>query len=427
MLLHDTYFILLNDTSNIGIHSPLFESSATFIVSLIGLFCNLSCCIKLIYLIKYTNNNQKSQLLLSDSKYYFFIALTLNEFLLCLSSVISCLDEKYYSFLSKYHLCSLHAFLWKFTLHFTPLLIITILSRYHYLLNYYKHYSRSFNQLFCTNLSILLPFILSLSWSVDGLWLWGVTNIKDFKPKSGLHITLDGFLVESEKFIAFLIGLLLGIWLQCRLSYRSPLDLPYFKTPHERHTCLYVLHTFLLSTITSFPFFLFRTYEIIADYNLSDLSNFKKLPSRLFAQILIAGVSCKPILFLVLFCPFSRSFLIRSFWTYYIHCFPPNILKQNQVSRIRNEQSSKTDDLENAFNDRLVRSKSINSIIAMTASNSGQCMESYSLLIPSFDHKFSKNNRCHTLSVPNKYYSLLSYKTQELSSSPSLLTTSTSI
>ncbi|CAF1568699.1 unnamed protein product, partial [Didymodactylos carnosus] len=166
MLLHDTYFILSNDTSpSTIIHSPVFGSKTTFILSLIGTFCNLLCTGKLFYLIEYTTSTKlKPKLFSGDTKYYFFIILTISDFLLCLSAIISCLDENYFPFfLAKYNLCSLNILLWKFTLHFTPLLTITILCRYHYLFECYKHYSRTLNQVFCTNLSILLPVILSLA------------------------------------------------------------------------------------------------------------------------------------------------------------------------------------------------------------------------------------------------------------------------
>jgi hypothetical protein len=103
------------------------------------------------------------------------------------------LDERFFfqSLLARYHLCAAHVLLWKFTLHFTPLLIIFILYRYHYMLNKKLQMKSSnlsaLNQVLCTDLSIIIPFVLALAWSVDGLWLWGVANIKDYiNPPSSL-------------------------------------------------------------------------------------------------------------------------------------------------------------------------------------------------------------------------------------------------
>ncbi|CAF0757819.1 unnamed protein product [Didymodactylos carnosus] len=413
MLLHDTYVISSNDTKNTFVHSPLFHSNLTFVLSLIGSLCNLLCFIRLIYLIDYTNSNRKSnKLLFSDSQYYFFIPLTLNEFLLCLSAVSSCLDEKYYSFLSKYHLCSSHAFLWKFTLHFTPLLTISILCRYHYLIKSCKHYSRTLNQLLCSNLSILLSIILSFAWSVDGLWIWGVTNVKDFNLalnnitshsnetenldartvcylQTNFNLTFTARLVHliHADFLLLvllhLLGLVLEIWLQCRVSCHSPLHSPSSTTaPPERQICLYVLYIFSLSTITSLPFFMFRVYEIIVDYSLSYSVSSEIFSGRLFAQILLSGAGCKSILCLILFCPFSRSFLTRNFWTCYIHCFPPKIIvEQNQSLTTKITQNRNNCELEDDSYALSIRRKSTNSIIIMdTSDNNSQHSHRYLFL-----------------------------------------------
>jgi hypothetical protein len=214
MLLHDSYFHSSNKSLNrthygtITIaYSPLFHSKFTLIISVFGLLFNLICCMKIWYII-YRHRQQKlkktdheqdqsqdSMHILSHNKYRFLIVLTSNDFLLCLSSIISCLDERYsfQSFLARYHLCAAHILIWKFTLHFTPLLIIVILYRYHHMLNKKFQIKSSnlstLNQLLCTDLSILIPFVLALAWSVDGLWLWGVANIKDYitPPSSSIE------------------------------------------------------------------------------------------------------------------------------------------------------------------------------------------------------------------------------------------------
>jgi hypothetical protein len=202
MLLHDSFLFILNRSVNethyrsVTIaHSPLFHSTLTLIISIFGTCSNLICIVYLCSIIsQYTQRKlkgnrlelQKTIHILSHDKYRFLLILTSNDFLLCLSSILSCLDEKYYfqSLVASYHLCSFHISIWKFTLHFTPLLIIFILFRYHHILNekfpskYFN--TTTFNQLFCSNLCILIPFVIALAWSVDGLWLWGETNMKYF-------------------------------------------------------------------------------------------------------------------------------------------------------------------------------------------------------------------------------------------------------
>lgn len=202
MLLHDSFFFSTNQsinkthyTSVIMVHSPLFHSTLTLIVSIFGVCSNFICICYLYFIIsqykqrklqKHQKEQQKSSHILSHEKYRYLLILTSNDFLLCLSSVISCLDEKYYSqsLIAHYNLCSFHISIWKFTLHFIPLLTIFILLRYHYISNkkfpakYFN--TTTLNQLFCTDLCTLIPFVIALAWSVDGLWLWGETNITNF-------------------------------------------------------------------------------------------------------------------------------------------------------------------------------------------------------------------------------------------------------
>ena len=179
-------------------YSPLFHSTFTLIISIFGLIFNVICFIKIRFIIdqyrqrklKKTQQPQDSIHVLSHNKYRFLLILTSNDFLLCLSSIISCLDEKFFfqSYLARHDLCAAHILIWKFTLHFIPLLTIVILCRYHYILNKAFQVRSSnlstLNQLLCTDLSILIAFVLALAWSVDGLWLWGVANIKDYITSS---------------------------------------------------------------------------------------------------------------------------------------------------------------------------------------------------------------------------------------------------
>lgn len=205
MLLHDSFFHTTNKRINgtqdqviTMAYSPLFHSTFTFVLSIFGLFFNVICCAK-IWLIIHQYEKQKSNRrelsdlskhILSHDKYRFLLILTSNDVLLCLSSIISCLDEKYFfqSFLARHHLCAGQVLIWKFTLHFIPLLILSILCRYHYILKKNFQFKLSnlstLTQLLCTDLSILIPFVLALAWSVDGLWLWGEANITDFVIRS---------------------------------------------------------------------------------------------------------------------------------------------------------------------------------------------------------------------------------------------------
>lgn len=207
MLLHDYFFYLsnqsFNETHSISMtmtHSPLFHSMSTLVLSTFGLGGNLICLILLCLIIaryhrrkqlsEQTNEFNKSIHVLSHRKYRFLVMLTSNDVLLGLSSIVSCLDEQFLSqsFIAHHHLCSLHILLWKFTLHFTPLLTIFILCRYIYISN--RKFPMKFvntttlTQLLCTDLCVLIPFVIALAWSVDGLWLWGEINIRTIRASS---------------------------------------------------------------------------------------------------------------------------------------------------------------------------------------------------------------------------------------------------
>ena len=194
MLLHDSFFHATSKPINAThfgtitiAYSPLFHSTFTLNLSIFGLLFNLICCIKIWWILsQHQERSAPSIHILSHHKYRFLLVLTSNDVLLCSSSIISCLDEKYFfqSFLARHHLCAAQVLIWKFALHFIPLLIIVILCRYHYILKKDFQYKSSnlstLAQVLCTDLSILIPFVLALAWSVDGLWLWGVANMKDF-------------------------------------------------------------------------------------------------------------------------------------------------------------------------------------------------------------------------------------------------------
>lgn len=212
MLLHDSSFHASNQTiNNISgrtitvAFSPLFDSTLTLWISILGVCFNLICTLKIgsiLYQCRKHKLNKNlysstSNHVLSHNRYRYLLISTSNDFLLCLSAVISCLDEKYFfqAFLARHDLCAAHILVWKFALHFIPLLLIFILFRYHFILyrEFQMKYSHSstWSQLLCGDLSILIPLVLALAWSVDGLWLWGVANMKDFAaPASSAEETL---------------------------------------------------------------------------------------------------------------------------------------------------------------------------------------------------------------------------------------------
>jgi len=230
MLLHDSFVHSIN--KSIGklyyrpitlAYSPLFNSNITFILSIFGLIFNLICSSKLWSIISQYNQRKSSSNLeqlptttttttttsahiLSHHKYRFLLILTINDVLLCSAAIISCLDEKFYSqsLLARYHLCAAEILIWKFTLHFIPILILSILCRYHYILKRDFHVKpanfSTLNQLLCTDLSILIPFVLALAWSVDGLWLWGVANIKDLLiPLAGIENQTNSIVDDNSQ------------------------------------------------------------------------------------------------------------------------------------------------------------------------------------------------------------------------------------
>ncbi|CAF1248171.1 unnamed protein product [Rotaria sp. Silwood1] len=414
MLLHDSFFFssqrYINETHSSPItilHSPLFHSTLTLIISIFGTCSNLICMLYLSYIIsRYkqrkllkrnkSEQQKKSFHILSNKKYRFLLILTSNDFLLCLSSIISCLDEKYYfqSLVSYFHLCSFHILIWKFTLHFIPLLTISILFRYHYILN--KNFpskifnTTTFNQLFFTDLCILIPFVIAIAWSVDGLWLWGETNISnyilptiydntsnqtkeifltssmnktlyqsyvklkeynnnynDYLPQQTIICYLQTtnnfkftarllYLIQADFLLLFslhCIGLILEILLHIRLScclIASKMSTTFLR---EQQLSLYILYIFACLTITSLPFYFYRTIDIIFDSFLLTYSN-DMINSRTLAQIILSGISFKPILYLILLFPSKILFKYKCYTTVKIE----SINQLNNVFLINNKK-----------------------------------------------------------------------------------------
>ncbi|CAF3295424.1 unnamed protein product [Rotaria socialis] len=412
MLLHDSFFFIIqrriNETffSPITIaHSPLFHSTLTLLINIFGACSNIICILYLSSIISQykqrkssvnkIEQQKQSVHVLSHKKYRFLLILTSNDFFLCLSAIISCLDEKYYfqALVARFHLCSLHNLLWKFTLHFIPLLTIFILLRYHYILN--KRFptktftTTTLDQLLLTDLCILIPFVIALAWSVDGLWLWGEANIQNFVIPTAINNEinqtkesfstspmnkifhqsygkLEGYynnndylpeqqiicylqtnnnlsftarliyLIEADYLLLFslhFMGLILEICLHIRLSccLTARKISPSFL--REQQLSLYILYIFTCLTLTSLPFYLYRTIEIIFDsITLSYLNSM--INSRTLAQVILSGISCKPVLYFIIFSPSKFLFKFKCYTTIKIE----NINQLQNILLIKNQQ-----------------------------------------------------------------------------------------
>jgi hypothetical protein len=191
--------------------------------------------------------SEQSSHILSHNKYRFLFILTSNDILLCFSSIISCLDEKYFfqSFLARHHLCAAQVLIWKFALHFIPLLIIVILCRYHYILKKDFQFNLStLTQLLCTDLSILIPFVLALAWSVDGLWLWGVANMKDFVDLSSATSNEENDFINETTASSMIINLTSSSNEQNhdKLYLPEQETICYFQTNHNMNFTVRLVH-----------------------------------------------------------------------------------------------------------------------------------------------------------------------------------------
>ncbi|UJR08409.1 hypothetical protein I4U23_012679 [Adineta vaga] len=402
MLLHDNYFSEFNQSINSThyrtkpiAHSPLFSSTITLFLSIFGTCSNLLSMLYLCLIIlknqrrKYLSNRieqSSSSHILSHEKYKFLIYLTSNDFLLCFVSIISCIDEKYYSqsLVANYRLCSFHSSLWKFTLHFSPLLTTFILFRYHYILTkkFPKKYfnTTTFNQLFCSDLCTLIPFIIALAWSVDGLWLWGETHMSSYivpirvnneqnqtnqsitekYPTNELSISKQNWICSLQTnndlnlttrlvrliqadfillcflhFLGFLLEISLHIRLNCCLTAR--LITPSFV--REQQLSFYILYIFLCLTLTSLPFYLYRLIEVLFEsiiaFNQMDI-----LSSRMLAQIILLGISFKPFLYVLLLCPSKLLFKFKCYTS--IHIDRTDSVSSNEHKKSFIDHSSTT-------------------------------------------------------------------------------------
>jgi hypothetical protein len=85
-------------------------------------------------------------------------------------------------------------------------------------------------------------------------------------------------------------------------------------------------------TLTSLPFYFYRTIEIVFDFQLTSIN------SRTFAQILLFGSCFKPLLLFLLFFPSSVLFKLKC----YLKCYSPVNIEihdqDEQISTTMNNQ-----------------------------------------------------------------------------------------
>lgn len=387
MLLHDSFFIPIDQSINgtiiqstIVSHSPVFYSIWTLTISIIGCLSNLFCLIKLISIRLYHRNSSSIEIPSNhwthERNNSFLLILVVNTFGLAILSLISSFDERFFhqSLLARFHLCSVSTSLWKFILHLLPLLTIFILLHYHY--QSYKQFSSdnrfrtTFDQFLSTELCIIIPCILALAWSIDGLWLWGQMNIDDIvranqkntsttttmaseqvdektfeklkqlsicylQINDDLRLTnlllnlihMDYILLLCLQFIGkkriFLFrwipksnlykGFLLEISLQIRLCRFCSMSNSVNNSSliYDQQMAFYMVYVLFYMTITSLPFYFFRCSEILFDSQFS-FYHHELINSSTFAEVLLSGMFVQPVLYAILFFPSKFLFCRRN-------------------------------------------------------------------------------------------------------------------
>ena len=108
----------------------------------------------------------------------------------------------------------------------------------------------------------------------------------------------------------------------------------------EQQLSLYILYLFFCLTLTSLPFYLYRTSEILFDLQISshyhDLVN-----SRLLAQLILIGISCKPMLYFLLICPSNILFRFRCYTSIRIESFEDIIIIEQEREQARQPVTKK--------------------------------------------------------------------------------------
>ncbi|CAF5095907.1 unnamed protein product, partial [Rotaria sp. Silwood1] len=126
-----------------------------------------------------------------------------------------------------------------------------------------------------------------------------------------------------------ILEILLHIRLSCCLI-ASKMSTTFLR---EQQLSLYILYIFACLTITSLPFYFYRTIDIIFDSFLLTYSN-DMINSRTLAQIILSGISFKPILYLILLFPSKILFKYKCYTTVKIE----SINQLNNVFLINNKK-----------------------------------------------------------------------------------------
>lgn len=116
------------------------------------------------------------------------------------------------------------------------------------------------------------------------------------------------------KILLEFLGLILEIILHIRLScclIAKKISRSFIR---EQQLSLYILYIFICLTLTSLPFYLYRSVEILFDLvGLPESIVF--VNSRSFAQIILCGISFKPVFYLILFFPSKLLFQCKCYTT----------------------------------------------------------------------------------------------------------------
>ena len=118
----------------------------------------------------------------------------------------------------------------------------------------------------------------------------------------------------------FLLGLFLEIILLIRLCcclITSRITPTYLR---EQQLALYISYIFICLTLTSLPFYFYRTIEILFDLQLS-ADDSDPINNRILAQVILFGTSFKPMLYLLLLCPSKILFRFKCYTSIRIGTF----------------------------------------------------------------------------------------------------------
>lgn len=107
----------------------------------------------------------------------------------------------------------------------------------------------------------------------------------------------------------------------------------------EQQLSLYILYIFICLTLTSLPFYLYRTVEVLADALVASNQS-TVINSSVLAQIILLGVSLKPVLYCILLLPSKILFKCKCFTA--IHVDRADILESDNRKKGRGESVEST-------------------------------------------------------------------------------------